>query len=222
MDVTKQIEYGKYPGNSGRGGFAAVKNSNRKTLAVFSIMLCVVAYDLIRAEYERKLARITELAGTDPLTNVKSRVLYEEKLLDINKTIRTAMPCEFAIVVCDVNGLKITNDNYGHSVGDKLLQNTSNEICHVFSHSPVFRVGGDEFVAILTGEDYKNRSNLLDELKKRSDGKPPQAFFAFGCADYLRGIDKDVKEVFERADAQMYRDKKLRGYVRPEGINRCG
>lgn len=222
MDAMKPTEYGKYSVDSATGISAAASNYSRKAFSFFGVLLCIAACDLIRTGYEKKYARMSELASTDSLTNVKSRALYEKVMLDIDKKIRDGKLNELAIVVCDVNGLKTTNDSYGHSTGDKLLQNTSYEICHVFSHSPVFRIGGDEFVAILTGEDYQNRSNLLDELKKRSSGTPPQAFFAFGCSDYKMGFDKNINDVFERADAQMYRDKKRRGYARPQGNILCG
>lgn len=66
----------------------------------------------------------------------------------------TAETVEFALLVADVNGLKEANDALGHESGDQLIKNTSRCICKIFEHSPVFRIGGDEFVVILTGEDY--------------------------------------------------------------------
>ena len=76
----------------------------------------------------------------------------------------------FAIVVCDLNGLKFVNDTLGHKAGDERLKQASKVICDVFSHSPVFRNGGDEFVAYLSGRDYDDRQKLMDKEKQLLKG----------------------------------------------------
>ena len=177
-------------------------------------MSSLAAYDLLKNTNESELRRISEQANVDSLTHVKNRMLYEAKAQAIDKMIQDGAELEFAIVVCDVNGLKSTNDNLGHSSGDALLQNSCQEICRVFSHSPVFRIGGDEFAVKLMGKDYTDRFSLLENLKTKSLGPPPAAFFAFGCSEYKIGADKSVKDVFDRADLQMYKDKKQRGIQR--------
>ena len=84
-------------------------------------------------------------------------------------------------------------------------------LCDIFDHSPVFRVGGDEFVVFLRGEDFINRVELehrfrymiIDNLK--SDDKP---IVAIGLADYIPGEDNSLSDVFEKADNLMYEDKR--------------
>ncbi len=63
---------------------------------------------------------------------------------------------EFGLVVCDVNGLKHVNDTKGHKAGDEYIRQACRMACDIFSHSPVYRIGGDEFTVILTDRDYEN------------------------------------------------------------------
>ena len=92
----------------------------------------------------------------DPLTNVNNRIAYENKIKNIQAEINNNIYQHFAIAMFDVNNLKLVNDNNGHDAGDEYLNRACHLICNIFKHSPVFRIGGDEFVAILTGDDYDN------------------------------------------------------------------
>ena len=122
---------------------------------------------------------------------------------------------QFALVVADVNGLKTVNDAQGHEAGDQLIRNTSRCICGIYAHSPVFRIGGDEFVVILTGGDYARRDELLAELRAKSlpgieelQLQNGDASVASGMAEYSPETDTTVAEVFARADEAMYACKK--------------
>ena len=86
-------------------------------------------------------------------------------------------------------------------------------ICRIFKHSPVYRIGGDEFAVVLTGEDYKAREILTRQFREQmkfnhADGL---ATLACGMAVYIPQKDKSVSVVFNRADAAMYRNKKQFG-----------
>ena len=110
------------------------------------------------------------------------------------------------------------NDNYGHKAGDDLIRSASQIICNIFKHSPVFRIGGDEFVVILTGRDRVERGALMHEMERRSVNniKDGGVVVAAGMSDYIPGYDESVKPVFERADLMMYEckeDLKQRGGV---------
>ena len=151
-----------------------------------------------------------EMMGTDALTGVKSKHAYgvEERILD--EAIRSGGQPPFAIVVCDVNSLKLVNDTRGHTAGDERLKRACSIICDVFKHSPVFRFGGDEFVAVLRGSDYDARDALMDqlhELRRHDDGEGAP-LFACGIADWDLTTDTSVADVFKRADRAMYEDKR--------------
>ena len=117
----------------------------------------------------------------------------------------------FAIVVCDLNGLKFVNDTLGHKAGDERLKQASKVICDVFSHSPVFRNGGDEFVAYLSGRDYDDRQKLMDFLHELSVSHidTGDVVISAGLSVFEKGRDARLRAVFDRADALMYKEKQL-------------
>ena len=90
-------------------------------------------------------------------------------------------------------------------------------ICHVFLHSPVFRIGGDEFVAILQHDDYRRRDELSEIFFKQSEAVTTLArnrwehvSVSMGIADYDPAADKTVQDVARRADRLMYENKRAR------------
>ena len=118
---------------------------------------------------------------------------------------------DFAVVVCDVNGLKKINDTLGHKAGDEYIRQAFLMICDIFQHSPVYRIGGDEFVVVLTGRDYEIRKELVLALHDRSAEHIGSGgvVVSGGFSDYVPGEDLSVHSVFERADNSMYEEKQL-------------
>jgi len=145
----------------------------------------------------------------DALTGVKNRQSYMDAEIELNSRMKSGNCDAFALAVCDINGLKDVNDKYGHTEGDKLLRNASSIICNTFKRSPVYRIGGDEFVVLLTGPDYDRRQSLAEEMAGSNtvNKKTGQVVIAMGMADYIPGTDGSVNDVFRRADAEMYKDK---------------
>ena len=129
---------------------------------------------------------------------------------ELNDKISAGTNKEFAVVVCDVNNLKIINDTKGHKAGDELIREACMMICRVFKHSPVYRIGGDEFVVILKGEDFENRSSLLGELRTQVliNKEEEKVVVASGIADFDSSTDTNLASVFEKADSEMYSNKK--------------
>ena len=117
----------------------------------------------------------------------------------------------FAIVLADLNNLKYVNDTYGHKAGDEYIKRACKLIFDTFAHSPVFRVGGDEFVVVMMGSDYENRVMLMqkirDQVLENQQLRKGRPIVAVGIATYDRKLDKKVSEVYERADQEMYRNK---------------
>ncbi|MBO7336953.1 MAG: diguanylate cyclase, partial [Lachnospiraceae bacterium] len=96
--------------------------------------------------------------------------------------------------------------------GDEYIRSCAKLLCDIFSHSPVFRIGGDEFAAILRGNDYLNRDELMTTLKSRAQenqSKGDGPVLASGMSEYDPANDSFVSEVFDRADHNMYEDKVL-------------
>ncbi len=165
-------------------------------------------------ELAQRLDKALKDANTDALTGVKNRNAFELAKNRINVEIESDGAPEFAIVVCDVNGLKHINDNIGHDEGNKLLINACRLICTTFKRSPVFRIGGDEFVVILRNDDYASRNGYISDLAgiMTAENYDPEdsanVSFAIGMAEFMPGVDKDCDDVFKRADAMMYEHKK--------------
>lgn len=74
----------------------------------------------------------------------------------------------------------------------------------------MFRIGGDEFVVLLCGEDYKNRAVLIGQLDEisRANAKAGDVVIAFGMTEYHKYDDDNVSSVFRRADQAMYEMKR--------------
>ncbi len=161
-------------------------------------------------EYTHNLTAARDKANIDALTGVKNKHAYVDFELRINEMIEEDATPEFAIVVFDLNGLKYINDTYGHQAGDQFIKDGCAIICSIFKHSPVYRVGGDEFAVIVQGLDYDNIEALMSQVhdinvKNNEEGK---VVIAAGMARFSSN-DRRVATVFERADARMYENKKM-------------
>lgn len=181
-----------------KGNFAVCPISNTKDeIGILSRTMCTMAETI-----KQNMQKINELAYKDDLTKVGNKTAYTNYIENFNEP-------NYAVIVFDVNNLKHLNDNYGHKQGDALIKMASSHICKSFAHSPVFRIGGDEFVAILKGQDYENKEKLLEFFSKHmSDYKLEITPFcelsiAFGIAQAATNYD----ETFALADKNMYAKK---------------
>ena len=152
-----------------------------------------------------------DMANKDALTGVKNKRAYVQAENELDELIQGADHSPFAIVVCDVNCLKQVNDTYGHKAGDDFIRNACFIICNIFKHSPVFRIGGDEFVVLLKGEDYAKRDELMNQLHKVLEDNVHNGIsvLAAGMSEFDPVKDMRVQDVFERADSLMYTDKEI-------------
>ena len=151
-----------------------------------------------------------DLANRDALTGVKNKRAYAQAEMELDEQISQQLMCPFAIVICDLNGLKEVNDTLGHKAGDDFIKSGCAVICDVFDHSPVFRIGGDEFAVIVRDRDYERRESLIDEFFRIRERHLSQGLVTIACgiSDYRPETDLRLQDVFERADSRMYEDKK--------------
>ena len=166
-------------------------------------------------------AHINDLSGQvfiDALTHVKNKGAFSKVLDELQEQINTGNEdTEFAIGVFDCDNLKVINDRYGHDKGDIYLKTASGTICEVFKHSPVFRIGGDEFAVILKNEDYSNIGSLLEqfdniteEINSSADEPWKQVWISKGFAVFDPSGDRSVSGAMQRADQLMYDNKRER------------
>ena len=158
-------------------------------------------------EYGRRLAKARKQANIDALTGIKNRHAYLEAEARMDRQIREGSQPPFAIVMLDVNDLKKVNDTAGHQAGDQYLRGACRTICDTFKHSPVFRVGGDEFVAIAQGSDYLCIDALLEQMSAYNAEAFRDGGIVIACGMARFEDDDRVASVFERADRSMYENK---------------
>lgn len=161
---------------------------------------------------------LNEQVFVDSLTHVKNKGAFSKAVEELQEQMKNEPgKCEFAIVAFDCDDLKKINDRYGHEKGDEYLKTACGMIGHVYKHSPVFRVGGDEFSVILKDEDYRNMASLKEEFDKTVDeinthaSEPwEEVWISKGVAVYDPNDDSTVIDVIRRADKLMYENKRDR------------
>ena len=114
----------------------------------------------------------------------------------------------------DINGLKLTNDSFGHTAGDDLLKGAATAMKNYFSASgwKVFRTGGDEFVAITAKyieDGNKVVEEFKEELKRFKHNQIKELSISIGIAQGTKSEVNAIEELVKIADKRMYADKEL-------------
>ena len=158
-------------------------------------------------EYAENLLIAENKASRDELTGVKNKHAYVDCERNINELLKKYPESKIAVAVCDINGLKEVNDTMGHQAGDEFIKSGCEIVCKTFSHSPVYRIGGDEFAVVIQGEDYDRLDSLCDKMKAINDKNMKMGIVtvAFGVAE--NKTDKFLADIFKRADNNMYEMK---------------
>lgn len=160
---------------------------------------------------------LSNKAYTDSLTLVKNKSMFVDYVVTINNDLKNDKEHirPFAVLMFDCNNLKEINDEYGHLKGDIYLKTNCLLICRTFRQSPVFRIGGDEFVAVLSDYDYVNMGDLLesffiekDNINSKTDKAWEKINIAVGFAIYEPETDSTFEDILNRADSLMYEDKR--------------
>ena len=166
-------------------------------------------------EVEHYLEYMRIRVNTDALTGVGNTTAYEERTKELDSEIDDNTAA-FSVVMFDINDLKLINDRYGHDSGDKAIRTAARVIAEVYEKDNTFRVGGDEFIAIsgqLSEEEAARRSKRLKQLINEYNSKRPddeaELSISQGKADYIPEQDYSYRDVFVRADEQMYKGKDL-------------
>ncbi|WP_422477790.1 sensor domain-containing diguanylate cyclase/phosphohydrolase [Pleomorphochaeta sp. DL1XJH-081] len=158
---------------------------------------------------KRNEERILHLSYRDQLTGLYNRRYYEERQTILCSDERY-MP--LSVVVCDVNGLKLTNDVFGHQMGDQLLVTCANSLLAVNKQKDIIaRIGGDEFVVLMAKtsqeEALERIEGMRQEIADKQVGKT-RLSVSFGCATAYKTSDS-FEAIFKQAEDIMYRQKLL-------------
>ncbi len=164
-------------------------------------------------ELEEANRKLRELAVTDMMTGVGNQTAYLEKIHALDEEIDQGIAA-FTIFMFDLNGVKEVNDKYGHECGDLMIADAADALKTVFGKESLYRIGGDEFVAILEGipqPDVQRHFRDLEEAiaSKNKEDRPykSQLSVSKGAAIFGVGEDATYQDVFRRADQAMYQEK---------------
>lgn len=171
----------------------------------------VIVFRDITAKKERE-KKIEFMSYHDALTGLYNRRYVEDAI----KRMETTRNLPFTVMVMDVNGLKITNDAFGHHLGDMLLKRTAEIIRMVCRENDVLsRVGGDEFVLLLpktTPDEAEMIRKRIEEETSHAHIGPVSISLAIGFATKSK-VSQNILEVQKVADNNMYRDKLKNGKI---------
>ena len=173
------------------------------------VLHAFVFRDLL-TESRSELAEAKHLVKIDPLTGVYSKNAYVEAWESLDKRIADKEINQVALVMFDLNDLKLINDTYGHDQGDKYLADSSKLISECFNNLPVYRVGGDEFVVIIYKVEYENRFKYLKAFNDQIDKNiknHDRVIVSAGIGEYNPDKDTSILSIFTRADRAMYARK---------------
>ena len=189
-------------------------------IIIISLIMFLIVRD-IRAEKkiieEEKLVNVlNKQVFVDALTSVRNKGAFANYVQELQNRLDNDEKLKFAIGVFDCNDLKNINDRYGHDKGDIYLKTASRLICRIFEHSPVFRIGGDEFAVIMENDDFINRDKLVEKFKEsekeinaKAENGWEEVHVAFGIAVNDKEDDDTVNDTARRADKIMYENKKI-------------
>lgn len=139
----------------------------------------------------------------DVLTGLPNRFAYKSAL---EAMANADAP---GVIFCDINGLKYTNDHFGHQAGDQLICDFAHILTANFRKDDIFRISGDEFVILLPNISPDVLEQRAASLRKILEGyQPPLA-----SVGHAGGKDTEIKALINSAEAGMYEEKK-KFYVR--------
>ena len=169
----------------------------------------------VRYELKHYIDDAHELAYTDALTGSANRTAYVDAIKELDDKLLES-EVDFSIAVFDINGLKTSNDTFGHEYGDLLIITASDILKESVGSENLFRIGGDEFVAILETTEKEKLDEIFQFVDTRIEAvnstieefktKEPLAI-SKGISSFIKDQDSDVQSVFRRADDAMYADK---------------
>ncbi len=178
----------------------------RKFIIRDELQILVEHFNSMRQRIREHIAQIQQLSYHDQLTELYNRRFFEEEL----KRLDTERNLPLSILMIDVNGLKLTNDAFGHAGGDRLLKKVA-EVLKRESRADdiIARIGGDEFVVLLPKTDKKHTASLERRLgtafKNEIIKNIPVSVSCGGATK--KQIQEKIENIFKKAEDNMYNQK---------------
>lgn len=191
-------------------GFYGVDNPPKHDLDYTLNMLQIVGYFISSALKRRDMvSELREMSYTDRLTGLGNRYAMDSYIMNIRGGE------SLGAVYCDITGLKRTNDTKGHKAGDELICSASDSLKKAFGGYGLFRIGGDELLALCVNIDREALKERLDIFRKTAAAK--SVVVAVGEA-WAESFTQDIQGLMSEAEKRMYDEK--REYYRAANIDR--
>lgn len=191
-------------------GFFGVDNPHGESLEYTQNMLEIVGHFIVSCLKRRDLLKeLHEMSYHDQLTKLGNRFAMDKYLEDCSDED------SLGVVYCDITGLKRMNDSKGHTAGDELILRAGNSLQKVFSEYGLFRIGGDELLALCPGieeEELDRRAKLLKETAMADS-----VVLAVGAV-WQETAKGNFDKLLSQADQLMYEDKSA--YYKKTGLER--
>ena len=207
---------------SGYGPFvSATPTASLVMVVLYMSLLSVLIQCLaaLAAEYAVAESQLRDLVVTDPMTGLPNyRRLVEVLTEEITRANRT--DTTFAVVFCDMDGLKQINDELGHLIGSRAVCRFADTLkASVRDTDTAARYGGDEFVAVLPGSDEDGARRVIERLTNRlaEDKVKPELATSAGVAVYPRD-GSTATTLLSAADRALYAVKAHKASVRRRGV----
>ena len=178
------------------GYLVADNHSNELSINVTDVMESVAVF--ISAELRNRALtdEMMYLGSHDTLTGLGNRYALNQALM-----LLTEMTTSVGVCYSDINGLKAYNDEQGHAAGDVLISETARIFSSVFKKKFCYRIGGDEFIAILPEIEEDIFNALVEKLKQ----KMKKVSVSIGAV--WSGDSKQINSLIKDADEAMYVSK---------------
>lgn len=179
-------------------------------LVLVIIFLVINWWDALSTNHE--LEEVRKIAYSDKMTDLENRQAYDEYIALLNERIAAGDIDErLLVLMMDVNGLKKTNDIFGHIAGDELLIGSAECIVKAFgAYGRCFRAGGDEFIviAVMEPETFEKRRDELVRNLAEWQGKHIKGIaISIGKVNQCEYPELSMEELIDIADRRMYEDK---------------
>jgi diguanylate cyclase (GGDEF)-like protein len=195
---------------------AAALGLGHHALTLQFAMICLAAnshFGLVVPRLYADNHRLRQLLTHDPLTGALSRAFFEDRArVDIHAAQQRQQPS--ALLMIDLDDLKLINDRHGHAAGDRALRALADACAAALRPGDALgRLSGDEFGAVLPGAERRTAEAVIAAMREAlqaASGKlafPLQASIGAGVVEHA---DDDFESVLARADGEMYRDKQGR------------
>ena len=191
-------------------GFYGIDNPPKEILGYAQNILEIVGSFIVSCIRRRNLLReLRNMSYCDQLTGIGNRHALYEFMENMEEAE------SMGVVYCDITGLKHVNDTQGHESGDKLIIRACECLRRTFGSYGIFRIGGDELLALCPKTEEKALKEKVKSLKK--DMAENDVVMAIGFA-WKKACSKDIEKILAKAEKLMYEDKET--YYRTMGIDR--